>query len=222
MPLNAGLVIPRGSASDLIGRVAQAERRGIATAWTTVGGPTADPVTALAAAGAATDQIGLGTAVSPTYPRHPITLAAQALAMHDPPRRPVGNDQALPGEIDAQRHIGLWQWPLGDDGPLAKIDAHQSSWVALRRRHCGVGITHGGGERDDPAGDGQQLGESFTPGEEERRHPLAEDRDDPPQRTFGNGGDASRRLQVSRLLGDEPPRLTAEAVDCQLEAAGKE
>ena len=46
MPLNAGLVIPRGSASDLVARVAQAERRGIATAWTTVGGPTADPVTA--------------------------------------------------------------------------------------------------------------------------------------------------------------------------------
>ena len=43
MPLNAGLVIPRGSASELIARVAQAESRGIATAWTTVGGPTADP-----------------------------------------------------------------------------------------------------------------------------------------------------------------------------------
>ena len=83
MPLNAGLVIPRGSASDLVARVEQAERRGIATAWTTVGGPTADPVTAYAAAGAATDQIRLGTAVTPTYPRHPITLAAQAIAIND-------------------------------------------------------------------------------------------------------------------------------------------
>ena len=83
MPLNAGLVIPRGSASDLVARVEQAERRGIATAWTTVGGPTADPVTAYAAAGAATDRIGLGTGVAPTYPRHPITLAAQAIAIND-------------------------------------------------------------------------------------------------------------------------------------------
>src|SRR5215211_4527998 len=83
MPLNAGLVIPRGSASDLVARVEQAERRGIATAWTTVGGPTADPVTAYAAAAAATDRIGLGTAVTPTYPRHPITLAAQAIAIND-------------------------------------------------------------------------------------------------------------------------------------------
>jgi F420-dependent oxidoreductase-like protein len=83
MPLNAGLVIPRGSASDLISRVAQADRRGIAMAWTTVGGLGADPVTALAAVGAATDRIGLGTAVTPTYPRHPITLAAQAIAIDD-------------------------------------------------------------------------------------------------------------------------------------------
>ena len=83
MPLNAGLVIPRGSASDLVARVTQAERRGITTAWTTVGGPTADPVTAFAAAGAATGRIGLGTAVTPTYPRHPLTLAAQAIAIND-------------------------------------------------------------------------------------------------------------------------------------------
>ena len=83
MPLNAGLVIPRDSASALVARVEQAERRGISTAWTTVGGPTADPVTAYAAAGAATDRIGLGTGVVPTYPRHPITLAAQAIAIND-------------------------------------------------------------------------------------------------------------------------------------------
>src|SRR5918997_1136454 len=83
MPLNAGLVIPRGSAAALVARVEQAERRGLATVWTPVGGPTADPVTAYAAAGAATDRIGLGTAVTPTYPRHPITLAAQAIAIDD-------------------------------------------------------------------------------------------------------------------------------------------
>jgi hypothetical protein len=52
--LNAGLVIPRGSATDLVARVEEAERRGILRVWTTVGGPTADPVTAYAAAGAAT------------------------------------------------------------------------------------------------------------------------------------------------------------------------
>jgi F420-dependent oxidoreductase-like protein len=81
--LNAGLVIPRGSATDLVARVEEAERRGILRVWTTVGGPTADPVTAYAAAGAATGRIGLGTAVVPTYPRHPVTLASQAVAIDD-------------------------------------------------------------------------------------------------------------------------------------------
>jgi F420-dependent oxidoreductase-like protein len=83
MSLNAGLVIPRGNASDLVTRVAQAERRGVARVWTTVGGPTADPVTAYAAAAVTTNRIGLGTAVAPTYPRHPITLAAEAIAISD-------------------------------------------------------------------------------------------------------------------------------------------
>ncbi len=82
-PLNAGLVMPRGTATNLVARVKDAERRGVGMVWTTVGGPTADPVTAYAAAGAATKRIGLGTAVVPTYPRHPITLAAQAIAIDD-------------------------------------------------------------------------------------------------------------------------------------------
>jgi F420-dependent oxidoreductase-like protein len=81
--LNAGLVVRRGSASDLVARVKQAEARGVGTVWTTVGGLPADPVTAYAAAGAATERIVLGTAITPTYPRHPITLAAQALALDD-------------------------------------------------------------------------------------------------------------------------------------------
>jgi alkanesulfonate monooxygenase SsuD/methylene tetrahydromethanopterin reductase-like flavin-dependent oxidoreductase (luciferase family) len=83
MPLNAGLVIRRGNASDLVARVEQAERRANATSWTTVGGPTADPETADAAAWAATDRIGLESAVAPTYQRHPSTRAARAIANID-------------------------------------------------------------------------------------------------------------------------------------------
>lgn len=83
MELNAGLVIPRGSAATLVERVKQAESRGVAAAWTTAGGPTADPVTAYAAAGAATKRIRLGTAIVPTYPRHPVVLGSQAIALND-------------------------------------------------------------------------------------------------------------------------------------------
>jgi len=123
-PLNAGLVIPRGSASDLVARVEQAERRGIATAWTTVGGPTADPVTALAAAGAATDRIGLGTAVTPTYPRHPITLAAQAIAINDlaPGRLRLGVGTSHKPNIEGS--YGL---------PMGKPLAHLREYVTILR-----------------------------------------------------------------------------------------
>jgi F420-dependent oxidoreductase-like protein len=82
-PLNAGLVLPRGNAVELVAKTKQAEARGIATVWTTGGGPTADTLTAYAAAAAATERVVLGTSIIPTYPRHPITLAAEAIALND-------------------------------------------------------------------------------------------------------------------------------------------
>ena len=124
MPLNAGLVIPRGSASDLIARVAQAERRGIATTWTTVGGLGADPVTALVAVGAATGRIGLGTAVTPTYPRHPITLAAQAMAIND----------LAPGRL--RLGVGPSHKPIIEGAyglPMGKPLAHLREYVTILR-----------------------------------------------------------------------------------------
>lgn len=81
--LKAGLVIPRGSATHLLERTQQAEGRGVPAIWTTVGGPTADTVGSLTAAAAVTERVGLGTAVAPVYGRHPITLAAEAIAISD-------------------------------------------------------------------------------------------------------------------------------------------
>jgi F420-dependent oxidoreductase-like protein len=137
MPLNAGLVIPRGSASELIARVAQAERRGIATAWTTVGGPTADPVTAYAAVGAATDRIGLGTAVTPTYPRHPITLAAQAIAIND----------LAPGRL--RLGVGTSHKPIIEGAyglPMGKPLAHLREYVTILRGLLWEGVVDVSGE----------------------------------------------------------------------------
>lgn len=122
--LNAGLVIPRGSATDLVARVKQAEERGIGTVWTTVGGPTADPVTGYAAAGAATDRIVLGTAVTPTYPRHPITLAAQVLALND----------LAPGRI--RLGIGTSHRPTIEGAygiPMGKPLAHLREYLTVLR-----------------------------------------------------------------------------------------
>jgi F420-dependent oxidoreductase-like protein len=122
--LNAGLAIPRGRANDFVTRVQQAEQRGVGTAWTTVGGPTADPVTAFAAAGATTERIMLGTSVVPTYPRHPITLAAQAIALND----------LAPGRI--RLGIGTSHKPMieGSYGiPMGKPLAHLREYLTILR-----------------------------------------------------------------------------------------
>ena len=62
----------------LIERVQRAEAAGFASTWMPqVSG--LDALTVLAMAGRETTRIELGTAVVPTYPRHPTVLAGQAL-----------------------------------------------------------------------------------------------------------------------------------------------
>lgn len=77
-----GVSIQALSAPDFVQQVRDAEAAGVATAWTTIGGAGgADPLTTAAAALAATSTIRVGTAIIPTWPRHPIALASQALAI---------------------------------------------------------------------------------------------------------------------------------------------
>ena len=66
----------------LVERVVAAERDGFASCWLPQVG-TVDALMSLALAGRATNRIELGTAVVPTYPRHPSVLAAQALTVQD-------------------------------------------------------------------------------------------------------------------------------------------
>jgi F420-dependent oxidoreductase-like protein len=64
--------------AGLIERATEVERLGFDSLWM----PAAfsfDPITALAAIGRATSRIELGTAVVPTFPRHPVVMAQQAL-----------------------------------------------------------------------------------------------------------------------------------------------
>ena len=66
----------------LVERAAAAEAAGFASAWLPQVG-TVDAMMALALAGRETSQIELGTAVVPTYPRHPTVMAEQALTVQD-------------------------------------------------------------------------------------------------------------------------------------------
>ncbi len=65
---------------EVVGQVASLRDAGIQTAWASqIFGY--DALTALAAVGREVPGIDLGTAVVPTYPRHPVMLAAQALTV---------------------------------------------------------------------------------------------------------------------------------------------
>ncbi len=79
--LRAGLVIQRPTPAATLAAIARAEERGITTAWSTVGGAAPDAVTLFAAAAVRSTRIGFGTAIVPTYPRHPVALASQALVL---------------------------------------------------------------------------------------------------------------------------------------------
>lgn len=65
---------------EMVGQVAHLSESGIGTAWATqVFGY--DSLTAIAAVGREVVGIDFGTAVVPTYPRHPVMLAGQALTV---------------------------------------------------------------------------------------------------------------------------------------------
>jgi len=77
-----GVSIQALTAADFVQQVQQAEAAGIATAWTTIGGAGgADPLTTAGAVLTSTSSIRFGTAIVPTWPRHPVALASQALAL---------------------------------------------------------------------------------------------------------------------------------------------
>jgi 5,10-methylenetetrahydromethanopterin reductase len=81
--MRIGITVGLGARSEatidgVVGRVKDAEGRGFPSVWMT-NAFGFDAITALAAAGRETSRVELGTAVVPTYPRHPVVMAQQAL-----------------------------------------------------------------------------------------------------------------------------------------------
>jgi F420-dependent oxidoreductase-like protein len=72
-----GVAIHERNAASMVSAIRYAESVGIATVWLTTGaGP--DALTVIAAASSVTQRIRLGTAIVPTYPRHPLVMAQQS------------------------------------------------------------------------------------------------------------------------------------------------
>jgi alkanesulfonate monooxygenase SsuD/methylene tetrahydromethanopterin reductase-like flavin-dependent oxidoreductase (luciferase family) len=67
--------------AQLVANARAAEAAGFASAWVSHIPWSLDALTALTLAAGATERIELGTAVVPTYPRHPLSLAQAALSV---------------------------------------------------------------------------------------------------------------------------------------------
>jgi len=78
-----GLAVFGSDALAVVSAIIAAEDAGIKQVWMTQGTPAPDTLSIYAAALVQTTDIRVGTAIVPTYPRHPLALAQQALALGD-------------------------------------------------------------------------------------------------------------------------------------------
>lgn len=76
-----GLHVVGRTAVETLDGIVRAEARGIAAVWLTTGGVAPDGLTILAAAAVRTERVLMGTAITPTFPRHPLVAVQQALAI---------------------------------------------------------------------------------------------------------------------------------------------
>ncbi len=78
-----GLTVLGADAVAAVSAIVAAEAAGVSQVWRIQGTPEVDTLTLYAAAAVQTSSIRLGTSIVPTYPRHPLALAQQALALED-------------------------------------------------------------------------------------------------------------------------------------------
>jgi F420-dependent oxidoreductase-like protein len=78
-----GLIVNGTNAAAAIKTIAEAETAGVKQIWMTNTPWFPDVLITLAAAAIKTSIVRLGTAIIPTYPRHPVVLAQEVLALHD-------------------------------------------------------------------------------------------------------------------------------------------
>lgn len=106
----AGLSIMASTASEAIECIAQAEAGGVRQIWMTMGGTSPDTLTLYAAAAMRTQFIRLGSSIVPTYPRNPLLMAQQALAISDiaPGRLQLGVGTSHRATIEGTYGIPMW------------------------------------------------------------------------------------------------------------------
>jgi alkanesulfonate monooxygenase SsuD/methylene tetrahydromethanopterin reductase-like flavin-dependent oxidoreductase (luciferase family) len=76
-----GVQVVARDAAGIVDGIVHAEEMGIPAAWLTTGGTAPDALTVFAAAAMRTNRILMGTSIVPTYPRHPIAVVQQTVAL---------------------------------------------------------------------------------------------------------------------------------------------
>ena len=76
-----GAAVQARDAAAVVDRIVELERMGMPAVWLTTGGTAPDALTVFAAAAARTERVLMGTAITPTYPRHALVTVQQTLAL---------------------------------------------------------------------------------------------------------------------------------------------
>lgn len=76
-----GAFVQGRDARQIVDAIVRLDGMGLPAAWLTMGGAAADAPTIFAAAAVQTESIRLGTSIIPTWPRHPVAIAQQAIAL---------------------------------------------------------------------------------------------------------------------------------------------
>ena len=78
-----GLIVDGSNAEVAVKTIVAAEDAGVRQIWMSQPPVWPDVLTTFAAAATKTSTVRFGTSIVPTYPRHPLVLAQQALALYD-------------------------------------------------------------------------------------------------------------------------------------------
>lgn len=81
--IQIGAAIHAENGREALELIQRMEALGIHAAWMTNSGARLDAITIMAVAASHTQRIKLGTSIVPTYPRHPLTMVAQARVVAD-------------------------------------------------------------------------------------------------------------------------------------------
>ncbi len=119
-----GLVVAGADTKAVVAAIVTAENAGVQQIWMTQGAPSPDTLTTFAAAAVQTQHIRMGTAIVPTYPRHPLALAQQILALHD-----LAPDRIRLGVGPSHRPVIEGMYGLAMPTPME----HLSEYVGILR-----------------------------------------------------------------------------------------